>query len=504
MFRSLKVDRDAYITNKYVNALPAVSGNTGIAGSLDLFKLYGITQIASGTTSIPQTELSRILLHFDLDPLRNLVSSGKIDISDSSFKCHLNLKDVYGGQPTPNNFTLDVFPLSASFEEGYGKDTAYYADKDRCNWLSSSKGVAWFNEGCSLACFSSGSGDYITSSITIPDTKISQFFKTGEEDLLIDVTNIISATLKNDIPDSGFRISYSDSLERDSHTYFVKRFGSLQSYDESKRPNLLVRFDDSISDDTSNLYVDSASNLFLYNYSHGELNSLLSASLSVTGSNCLLLQLTTEVSGVGNYSLFFTGSQHKFGSNYTTGVYYAPVLIPLNDSNIATKLQQSGSVKFSSTWSSLDNSLQYTNSDTIIAKAPIRSSIRQSVRRFTISTMGTSSEYTENEDVTMKVNIFDNNIPYVFAKKTPVELPGVVLRNSYYAIRDSVTNEYVVPFDDVYHSTRLSSDASGMYFNFNTSTLTPLKSYVVDIMLTTDGTQQKYLNSSAVFSIKKV
>jgi hypothetical protein len=444
------------------------------------------------------------LLHFDLDPLRELVSSGKIDISDSSFKCHLNLKDVYGGQPTPNNFTLDVFPLSASFEEGYGKDTAYYADQDRCNWLSSSKDAVWFGEGCSLACFSSGSGDYITSSITIPDTKISQFFKTGEEDLLVDVTNIISATLKNDLPDSGFRISYSYSLERDNHTYFVKRFGSLQSYDESKRPSLLFRFDDSISDDTSNLYVDSASNLFLYNYSRGELNDILSASLPVTGSNCLLLQLITEVSGVGSYSLIFTGSQHKIGSNYTTGIYSAPVLIPLSDNNIATKLQQSGSIKFVPIWTSLDGNLRYASSDIIVAKPPIRSSSRLNALRYTISTIGTSLEYTEAEDVTMKVNIFDENDPYVFAKKVPIALPGVVLKNVYYAIRDSITNEYIIPFDAVYNSTRLSSDAKGMYFNFNTSVLIPLRSYVVDIMLVTDGTRQKYLNSSAVFSVKKI
>ena len=122
MFRILKADKDTYITDKYINDVRVVSGNVGIAGTLDLFKLYGITIVTSGSDKIPQYELSRALLHFDLNPLRDLVTTGRIDISHSSFKCFLSLRDTYGGQTTPANFTLDVFPLSASFTEGYGKD----------------------------------------------------------------------------------------------------------------------------------------------------------------------------------------------------------------------------------------------------------------------------------------------------------------------------------------------------------------------------------------------
>jgi hypothetical protein len=47
MFLALKSDKDAYITNKYVDGTPAVSGNTGIAGSLDLFKIYGMTVLTA-------------------------------------------------------------------------------------------------------------------------------------------------------------------------------------------------------------------------------------------------------------------------------------------------------------------------------------------------------------------------------------------------------------------------------------------------------------------------
>ena len=52
----------------------------------------------------------------------------------------------------------------------------------------------------------------------------SQVFSTGEEDLYVDVTSVVSATMAGLIPDHGFRISFSGSQETDKATRFVKRF----------------------------------------------------------------------------------------------------------------------------------------------------------------------------------------------------------------------------------------------------------------------------------------
>lgn len=503
MFRILKADADTYITNKYVDGKSVVSGNVGIAGTLDLFKLYGVTITSSGSTRIPKTELSRALLHFDLNPLRNLVDEGRIDISHNSFKCFLSLSDVYGGQTTPSNFTLNIFPLSASFSEGLGKDVAYYSDIDSSNFLSSSTSVLWGGEGCTLACFSTGSGDYITSSITIPNTKASQIFTKGTEDLLVDVTRIVSATLKGELPDAGFRLSFDSLAEQDEKTYFVKRFASRHAYDESKHPKLLVKFDDSILDDSSNLYFDSQSNIFLYNYIHGQLSNLISGSSTLTGSNCILLELQTQVSGVGNYSLYFTGSQHSFGSNYSSGIYSASVLLPLSDTNLKTNFDVSGSVTFTPVWSSLDQTITYSAGPSIVARAPQRISYRLNPRRYVVSAVGITTDYSEDEEVTMRVYIFDQNDPLIIAKRLPVELPGLSLRDVHYAVRNTITNEYEIPFDTVNNSTKMSSDSKGMYFNIHTSALTALNTYVVDVMINVDNLQQKYLNASAPFRIMK-
>jgi len=102
------------------------------------------------------------------------------------------------------------------------------------------------------------------------------------------------------------------------------------------------------------------------------------------------------------------------------------------------------------------------------------------------------------------VNVFDQTSPLVKVTRVPVELPGVVVKSVYYQVRDTVTNEVVVPFDDVKNSTKVSSDSEGMFFKMDVSGLTTGRTYVVDIMISHDGTKTKYTNISPVFRVENV
>src|SRR5258706_5983601 len=183
MFKVLFADKDAYITDRVIRGTRHVSGNVGSAGSLDLFKLYGNT--SSGST--PNTELSRLLIHFNLDPLRKLVSAGKIDVTNPSFACNLRLLDVFAGQTTPRNFTVTVNPLSRSFDEGLGRDVVFYEDNDVCNFLSGSRAQgAWILSGANAGGHVTGSIDYVVTAVinnVTTSLERTQFFKTGTEDL---------------------------------------------------------------------------------------------------------------------------------------------------------------------------------------------------------------------------------------------------------------------------------------------------------------------------------
>ena len=506
MYKILKSDKDAYLTNRFVKISDSgsfrVNSNVGSAGSLDLFKLYGAT-FSSG--NIPNLELSRLLVHFNLQPIKDLLSSGKINVNDQSFNCSIKLFDVYGGQTTPSNFDVSLFPLSRSFDEGSGRDVVYYSDYDVCNFISSSVNSTWILSGCSKGGGAEEFCDYITSSFKIPGISLeaNQHFATGEEDLVIDVTKIVSATLSGILPDSGFRLSLSSSHETDQYSYFVKRFASRSAYDETKRPKLVVKYNDSIQDDTQNLRFDESSTIFLQNYSHDEPSNILSGSslTQITGSNSLLLKLITAVTGNANYSLVFTGSQHFNGLNYKTGLYSASFTIPTSNATLQKELQTSGSLTFTPVWASLDNTVSYFTGSTITVHPPYRSNNQLDFKNYVVTTSGLQPLHTSDENVFVRLNVFDYTSPYIKLVKKPTELSGIIIRKSYYQIRNISTNEIVIPFDEIHNSTRVSSDANGMYFIIDTSNLTKENSYVVDVMLILGNTKKTFKSISCTFKV---
>jgi len=496
MYKIIKADKDAYITNKIVKGVQKVSASTGAAGTLDLFKLYHV----NGSN----VELSRALVHFDLTDIKTLFDGGRINTNSSNFWCKLRLKDVYGGQSTPRNFTLSVFPLAKEFEEGIGKDISYYSDVDACNWLSSSIDDLWYEAGCSRTSDGSAVGDYLTSSISIVDTEITQAFKKGDEDLLVDVTPLISATLNNEISDYGFRISFAETFESNSKTYFVKRFASSNAYNESKRPALLIGFDDSVTDDSQNLTLDTYCRLNLYNYdASGQLatiNTNLSGTLiPVIGDDCVTLKLSLTA----NEYLLFSGSQLSFGSgSFATGIYTSLVSIPTSNSTVSQILNASGSVSVTPIWCSNDLTTTYLSGSTLSVKQSTKLTTR-GIRKFTVSITNMRDVYLSNELALLRLNIFDQSSPLLKVTKVPIEMPGLVLKNVFYQIRDVVTNEVIVPFDDQKNSTKVSNDSEGMYFYLDGSNLLVGRAYCIDVMIFYNGIREKFLNVSPVFRVEK-
>lgn len=500
MYRVLWADKDAYVTDRFIKDSRVVSGNVGMGGSLDLFKLYGVT--TSG--SINYYELSRALIHFDLDPLRDLITAQAIDITNPSFNCTMKMFDVYGGQTTPRNFTLTVHPLSRSFDEGLGRDVVYYSDDDVCNFESGSRAQGeWILSGCGAGGHVTGSVDYITSMVldgVTGSVEMTQLFVTGEENLEIDVTTIVSATLAGDLPDEGYRIAYTGSIEDDLRTYFVKRFASRTAYNEDYHPRLIVRFDDSVQDDSQMLTVDSSGSLFLYNYTQGQPANLVSGGTEITGSNSILLKLETAVSG-GFYNLVFTGSQHTVGQNPVVGVYSASVIVPGDDLTIAGKLTASGSVLFTPIWGSLDDTVSFHTGSKLSAYPSTRGGAALKTNRYVVNVLDVEHSYRTNDETWLRVNIFDHTSPMIKLVKTPVIMPGIVIRDVHYQIRDASTKEIVVPFDTTYNSTRVSSDEEGMYFRMDLASLRDGRSYMIDIMIDENGAQQVHYGASAVFRV---
>ena len=406
MIKYLKASKDTYITNKLISDVRQTRANVGGAATLDLYKLYGINEI-SGSAA---TELSRILIKFDLSDLQNLYNENYFDVTNTLFNAQLKLFDVYGGQPTPSNYTITIYPLSRSFDEGIGRDIIQYSDYDSCNFLSSSYNVLWGTSGAYNSGSAPNSCDYFTMLSNGTSLLCSQTFVEGTENLQIDITSIISATLTSQIPNEGLLITYSQNIENDDKTYFVKRFASRTAYNEDYHPRLIIRYNDAIQDDVQNLEFNCNNTINLYNYQHMTISNICSASTEIVGNNCCLFKLMTPISG-GNFINYFTASQAKIGNHFLTGVYTVNVNLTATGT-LKQNLITSGSVDFDGTWLSFDKSVEYAV-DKFTFTMPYAASTKLDFSQYTVTATGIKESHKLSEKVMIRVNVFDYKSPLI-------------------------------------------------------------------------------------------
>ena len=483
MFRILKCKKDCYITNKIIkNSIAAnsrsINANTGQAGTIDLFKLYNES---SNTGSI---ELSRALLQFDFTPIYFLTSS-ILNLNDNSFKCYLQLFDVYGGQTTPSNYNLEVYPFAKTFYEGVGKDVIGFQDIDAANWISSSNGVNWNITG-SYASGNLGDSniDYyvsgVLSNVSVSFCK-SQFFSSGEEDLNIDVTTLVSGVISGQIPDNGFRLSFSLDEEEDLETRFVKRFSSRHSRNLFKHPKLIVKFNESIIDRQLDLSTDVSCSVGIYNTEFGNYRNFFSSSQEITGSNSLLLELhasksiTTWVSGwssTHSQSInYLTSSYVYYSSSFSgslrtglTGVYYSDIFLDSSDQSFIDCLNSDKSISILPLWKSLDGTRLFSSGSYLKAQLGNGQVENVAERNFVINVQNLKQTYTQLEIGRLRVFIQDYNTDFK-AYFVPIETVSKIYNQMYWRLLNANTREIIIPFDTTENGTKLSADGKGMYFD---------------------------------------
>lgn len=505
MYRILKPIKDTYITDRIVrNSFRATDANVGQAGTLDLFKLYDESTL---TGSVSPVELSRILIAFDLNPLRAMTGTLFVP-TNTGFKATLKLHDVYGGNVTPSNFKVQVFPLSMSFDEGVGRDISIFQDLDVANWvtasISSGSAVTWYVSGANSAGLLGSSNIDIISSGNLSDDNgivnlwCEQTFDTGEEDLAVDVTRIVSGVLAGQIPDCGFRISFSGSFETNARTYFVKRFASRHASQARSRPKLLVEFDSTTRDDHTNFFFDTSGSLFLNNFQRGHRTNIVSGSAltPVGGSNCMILRLIS-----GTFSQSFTASQHVIPgtSTFVTGVYSASFAIPSNNAALRQEIISAGSGTFTEIWGSLDGTVGYLTSSLVI-KSPTATAFSNGDRILSVTVENLRPSYTLAEHPRVRVSVIDLNYTPAYTRR-PLVSPSLIFDSMYFRIRDFNSNDIVIPFSSTHNSTRLSTDKDGMYFDMYIADLDPGRSYCIDFKIDDMGAEYVFDNLQTRFRV---
>jgi len=511
---------DTYITDKIIDGqFRAEDANVGQAGTLDLFKLYNETTLNSSGN---QNEVSRLLVKFDYQKMQSLTSS-KIDLNSSKFSATLKLFDLRAGNAVPRNFNVVVFPLSQSFDEGPGRNVASFNDLAATNFITASysNGAVnpWFASGANAkgnlsdasidvieqANFNDGSG--------LRDIFGTQKFIKGTEDLSIDVTSVVSATVAGQMKNYGFRISFSGTDESDKKSRFLKRFAARHVLNPFIRPRVEVSFNDSIQDNHRNFLFDVSGTLFLNSYVRSSPANIVSGSAlsAITGENCMILRVRS-----GSFSYITTASQHSQGTvlgngtkKYMTGVYSASFAIPSTDSTVvdfnttvAQMVARTGSITFDTHWNSLDEKVGYHTGSLKIERVP-RFGGNFISQKPMIYILNCNSEYSSEDEV--RFRIFgrdleaDDNLPV----RRPIQATSVVFEKVYYQVKDFDSGKVVIPFEQKRDCTRVSTDTDGMFFDMHMDVLPIGRTYRFEFLIDNRGQKTVVQDKRAIFSIRK-
>ena len=158
-----------------------------------------------------------------------------------------------------------------------------------------------------------------------------------------------------------------------------------------------------------------------------------------------------------------------------------------NKVTVQDHINASGSVTFNTTWQNTDGSVILEQGKLKISSAE-QSAFNAISRRLDVKIINAKPAYKTSERA--KFRVFARDIDAEMqASKLPVSLDSIILNEIYYQVRDVVSNDIIIPFEQDNDGTRMSSDSNGMYFEIIMSSLFPGRSYAVDFLIIESGNQ---------------
>ena len=237
-------EKDNTITNAFKQNLTsrATGSNMGASDILEVFSIYGQAATSS-------SELSRVLIQFNVEEIIDARAAGDIPAA-GSVRFQLRMFNAPHQHTVPEDFKMVVAAVSQSWDEGVGLDMDEYKEADECNWIKRNSSTNWDVEG----------GDFLTASFENGrhDTVYTQTFKTGLEDLSVNVTHQVEEWVNSNTGNYGFGVFMTSSVEGDTVSYYTKKFFGRGSEFFFKRPVLEARWNDSKKDNRGNFVISSS------------------------------------------------------------------------------------------------------------------------------------------------------------------------------------------------------------------------------------------------------
>lgn len=408
--------------------------NMGAADSLEIF--YIAQQV---TTS--SAERSRVLIQFPVTSISDDRSTGGIPTS-GNVEFYLRMYHAPTPFTLPRSYTLEISPVSASWDEGRGLDMDEYSDTGEANWIYRESGTLWASEG----------GDYLDS------PRFTSFFDVGDEDLEVNITPLVESWVAGTIANYGVGVALTSSLETGTSSYYTKKFYARGSEYFFNRPVIEARWDSSQKDNRGNFYAsstlasgdDNLHDLYLYNHVRGQLKDIPSVG---TGS----VYVTLHTSASGGDAIAAAPDDPVTASWVSSGTYRATFALDTSASIVYDR------------WF-VGSDYFYTGSFTV---NPVNASVHNPNPKYYTSMPNLKEVYSRSEtNARLRVFTRDRNwCPTAYTVSQVTNTPQIV-DDAYYRVIRLADGLEVVKFGTgSMQQTRLSYDASGSYFDFDMSLL---------------------------------
>jgi len=368
--------------------------------------------------------------------------------------------------------------------------------------LTGNTTIALVNEATRLSAVKFKDGhstshiDIITSAsygTTKVDLGSSTHLSNPNQDLIFDVTNSVSSSLKGLIPDNGFRISFSGSYATDNKTRFVKRFASRHVSNKLIVPKLRVIFNDEISDDSDRIFLDKPANVVLKAKSgFSSANFFDNSASELVGDNCGVLKIT---SGSYTSSVNFSQLNKSSDSSRLKGVYNANFTIPSNNVFVKKAIVANPD--------GFDVDLNWQTSDGLITFLKKKVKVyNNSFENFDVTNVSVSfknrkSEYQESEDILISCSAVLSGKNYSASKfrKNPDYFPGGLK----YKVSELISGKTIIT-PDLLNSTSMSFYDGVFSATIKSGNLSSGYSYKLELISEVDG-EKFYFDSSFTFKV---
>ena len=497
--------KDNTITNAFKANLSTrgTGSNMGASDISEVFSIYG-----QQTTS--SAELSRVLVKFPTDTISAHRTNDEIPVS-GSVKFYLRMFNARHSEQLPEDFSVNVYAVSQSWEEGSGLDMETYKDKTK----DATKGSNWINRLTSTTWKQIG-GVYHSSSYVAGTTmpNYTFHFSKGYEDVELDITSMVEEWIAGTQENYGIGVFLTSSYEAyttasDSVTpkntdgvtksYYTKRFFSRSSEFFFKRPSIEARWDSRTEDDRGNFYFssslapakDNLNTIYLYNYVRGQLKNIPDVGTGkvlvslYSGSNddskpsdekLALSQCTASVVSDGDFNVT--------GAYVSTGIYSASFAL-----TGSSELKTIYDVWYSSSVNSAPfNGVKQYSTGTIKPQtltSPGWNQYTQYVSKIT----NLKSSYSKGEKARFRVFVRSRDFSPTIYTVAKTDIEKTIIPSASYEIIRMVDEGTVVDNSTgstTYH-TYLSYDKEGNYFDLDMSLLEPGYMYGVKFAYHTSG-----------------